>query len=139
MRSAFALKASPAEVFPYLVEPDRLKRWVGGFVESRPLSGTAAGPGAKSVDVIRENGREIQMHTEIMRYEPPNRLEVSIRAPGIDALSDYQLAGVETTELTHRQQVRFRGVLKLMAPFIRGATRRRLCDDLARLREAVES
>jgi uncharacterized protein YndB with AHSA1/START domain len=134
-----ALKASPAEVFPYLVEPDRLKRWLGGFVESRPLDGTEAGLGAKSVDVIRDNGREVLMHTEIRRYEPPNRLEVSIRAPGMEAVSDYRLAGDETTELTHRQQVRFRGFLRLMAPFIGGAMRRRLADDLARLREAVES
>jgi uncharacterized protein YndB with AHSA1/START domain len=132
------INAPPDKIFPYLVEPDRLRKWVGGFVESRPIHGSRPGVGARSIDVFIENGREILLETEIRRYEEPTRLEVWIRGPGVEIISDYRLAGHEATELTHRQDVRFRGLAKLVAPFIGGVTRRRLVEDLRRLKLAVE-
>jgi uncharacterized protein YndB with AHSA1/START domain len=132
------IDAPPDKVFPFLVEPERLKNWVGGFVESRPIHGSRPGVGARSIDVFRENGREILMETEIRRYEEPTRLEVWIKGPGVDVVSDYQLRGQDATELTHRQDVRLRGFAKLLTPFIGGAARRRLVDDLRRLKLAVE-
>jgi uncharacterized protein YndB with AHSA1/START domain len=133
------IKASPQRVFPYLVEPARLKLWVGGFVESRPVAGSTPGVGTKSIDIVRDNGREIALETEIHRYAPPYRLEVGIRGPGLTAVSDYRLEGSDTTILTHRQDARFRGVMKLLAPFLGRAGRRRMREDLARLKAAVEA
>jgi uncharacterized protein YndB with AHSA1/START domain len=133
------INASPQRVFPYLVEPARLKLWVGGFVESRPVGSSTPGVGTKSIDIVRDNGREIAMETEIHRYEPPHRLEVGIRGPGLTAVSDYRLEGSDTTILTHRQDAHFRGVIKLLAPFLGRAGRRRMREDLARLKAAVEA
>ena len=137
--ASIEIDAPPEAIFPFLVEPERLKRWVGGFVEARPLTEGAVGRGSKSIDVIRENGREMQMHTEITRYEPPGALSVAIRAPGMDAVSEYRLEGRDGgATASHSQDVRYSGILRLVGPFVGGAVRRKMREDLQRLKAAVE-
>ena len=36
--TAFDIAASPKVVFPWLIEPDPLARWVGGFVGSEAIT-----------------------------------------------------------------------------------------------------
>lgn len=132
------IAATPGDVFPYLIEPDRLRQWVGGFVESRPLTSGEIGVGTRSIDVFTERGREMRMETEILKFEPGRLLEVAIAMPGMKAVSEYRLDGGARTAVTHTQTVTFRGIAKLMAPFIGGSLRRRMAEDLARLKTAVE-
>ena len=137
--ASIEIGAPPEAIFPFLVEPDRLKRWVGGFVEARPLTEGAIGPGSKSIDVIRENGREMLLETEILRYEPPAVVSVAIRTSGMDAVSEYHLDGRgPATTASHSQQVRYSGILRLVGPFVGGAVRRKMREDFARLKAAVE-
>jgi uncharacterized protein YndB with AHSA1/START domain len=137
--ASIEIDATPADIFPFLVEPERLKRWVGGFVEARPLTDGPVGPGSRSIDVIRENGREMELHTEITRYEPPNAVFVAIRAGGMDAISEYQLEPRDAgTIVRHSQRVRYSGVLRLVGPFVGGVVRRKMREDLERLKAAVE-
>jgi uncharacterized protein YndB with AHSA1/START domain len=139
-RVSIEIKARPERVFPFLVEPDRLRAWFPGFVESRPLTDGGPRVGTRSIDVIEENGRRVEFQTEISRFEPNRRLEVAIEAPLVDAVSDYQLEPRgDITAVAHHQRVRYKGWLRLLGPFFDGIARRRLEGDLARLREAVEA
>ncbi len=130
--------APPQVVFPFLVEPDRLSRWMPGFVSSEPLTEGPPGVGSRSIDAFTEGGREIRMTTEITAFEIPGHLAVVITSPMGEVLSDYRLEGTERTRITHRQTLRFGGVYRLMAPFLGGTMRRRLEADLAALKKAVE-
>ncbi len=136
--ASIEIAAPPGEVFPFLVEPDRLRRWVGGFVESRPLTSGKIGVGSRSIDVFTERGREIRMETEILKFEPGRVLEVAIVMPGMKAVSAYRLTGGASTVVTHTQIVTLGGLMRLMTPFVGSSLRRRLAADLARLKSAVE-
>lgn len=136
--ASIEIAAPPGEVFPFLIEPDRLRHWIGGFVELRPLTSGAVGVGTRSIDVFTEGGREIRMETEILTFEPGHLLEVAIAMPGMKAVSAYRLTGTARTAVAHTQTVTFRGFVRLMAPFIGGSLRRRMAADLARLKSAVE-
>ena len=48
----------PATVFPYLTEPERLKRWVGGLTTFEAAKGESAHVGAQSHQVMAIRGRE---------------------------------------------------------------------------------
>ncbi len=130
----------PEVVFPYLTDPELLRRWLGGFRSSRSLSGDGEEPrvGARSIDTIVEGGREMEMETEILRYEPPRELDVRITGPDLHAVSAYRLSGAETTTVTHTQEMRLGGLARLLTPFLRGTMEKRLREDLARLKAAAE-
>lgn len=136
--ASIEIEAPPAQVFPFLVDPERLRLWVGGFVESQPLTTGEVGVGTRSVDVFSEQGRQIRMETEILTFEPGRLLEIAIATPGMKAVSEYRLEGVARTLVTHRQVLAFRGLVRLMAPFVGGSLRRRMAADLGRLKWAVE-
>jgi carbon monoxide dehydrogenase subunit G len=137
--ASIEIDASPEAIFPFLVEPDRLKQWVGGFVEARPLTTGPTRLGSKSIDVIREGNREMRFETEITGYEPPRGVTVRIQAPGMDAVSDYRLDGRGSrTRASHVQQVRYGGLLRVVGPLMGGMVRRKIREDLDRLKAAVE-
>lgn len=115
-------------------------RWVGGFVEAQPLTGGPTGLGSKCIDVIREGTREMRFETEIIRYEPPLDVSVAIRDSAMEAVSHYRLArSGPSTRAIHVQEVRYRGVLRFVGPLVGGVVRRKLREDLERLKTAVET
>lgn len=59
------IDAPPEDVFPFLVEPTRMVRWLGVAVEIDPVPG-----GAIRIDV---NGRDV-VAGEIVELDPPRRL-----------------------------------------------------------------
>jgi len=135
------IAAPPEVVFPYLTDPDLLRLWLGGFRGSRRLSGgsgTTPEVGTRSIDTIVEGGREMEMETEILRYVPPRELDVKITGRGINAMSAYRLVGAETTTVTHTQEIRLGGLARLLTPLMGGPMEKRLREDLARLKTAVE-
>jgi uncharacterized protein YndB with AHSA1/START domain len=133
------IDASPEAIFPFLVEPDRLKRWVGGFAEAHPLTPGPTGLGSKSIDVVREGGRELRFETEIVAYEPPHRVSVTITSSGMRAVSDYRVERRgDGAVAKHTQDVRYGGLLRVVGPLMGGMVRRKLREDLERLKTAVE-
>ena len=136
--ASIEIGAPPSDVFPFLFEPDRLRQWLGGFVESRPLTSGPVGVGTKSIDVLSEGGREVRLETEIVVFEPGRRVEVAITGGGMKAVSVYTLEGTERALVTHRQTVELGGMLKLMGPLVGRSIRQRMTSDLAGLKAAVE-
>ena len=137
-RASIDIAATPAAVFPYLIRPELLQRWVHGFVESRPVTHGETGLGTRSIDVFQERGRELLMTTEIVGFEPGRLLAVTISHSLLEAVSTYRLDGSTSTSVSHQQDLRFKGAARLFGPFMGGATRRSMEADLGRLKQAVE-
>ena len=128
------LAAPPAEVFPYLTDPDLLAEWIEGLVRTEPLTDGGPRLGARSRDTIEERGRRMEFLSEIVGWAPPERMDVQLEGPGVSATSGYRLEANEGgTHLTHEQTVRYRGMLRVMAPFIDGPVRAKLEGHLGRL------
>ncbi|HLL53934.1 MAG TPA: SRPBCC family protein [Myxococcaceae bacterium] len=135
------LSAPPAAVFPFLVEPERLKAWLGGLSESVPL--TEGGPrvGARSREVVTEGGERVEMVTEITRYERNRLMAVHITADGFTMDATYQLwESSGGTKLRYEAETKFEPVMfRLLAPLIQPEVQQKLERDLRRLKQLAES
>ena len=134
-----AINGAPERVFSYLTEPELLTRWMGGLVESRPLGDGRLAIGARSREVIEDNGRRITVESEVVGLEPGRLLAVNLTGDMFDIASRYRLEPAGPgTNLHHTLETRYKGVTRLFAPFLRGAVQRKVEADLARLRAVVE-
>jgi uncharacterized protein YndB with AHSA1/START domain len=139
-RAETLIRRPPEHVFAFLVDPRKLPTWIGGLVESRPV--TEGGPrrGAKSIDVVEENGRRMEMASEILQFEPGRELEARIENPMCDVISRFQLTpAAEGTRVEQTMTATFKGAYRTFAPFVAGAVQKKLEEDLARLREKAEA
>ena len=84
------IEASPQEVFPYLVQPDLLVRWLGTWVDVDPEPG-----GAFAVDM-----GETQVRGSYVAVDPPHRVVFTWGIPGNEELP----AGSSTVEIVLRPE-----------------------------------
>jgi uncharacterized protein YndB with AHSA1/START domain len=84
------IAASPAEVFPYLTEPELMVRWMGDFADLQPTPG--------GVFIVDINGVPIRGHYVVV--DPPNRVVFTWGASGSAALPP----GSTTVEITLRSE-----------------------------------
>jgi uncharacterized protein YndB with AHSA1/START domain len=140
IESRVQIGAPPASVFPWLVEPDRLSRWISGFIGSEPIGSGEVRVGSRSRDTIEAEGRRIEVETEIVELLPGQRLAVRITSTGHDQVDSYDLDAHDGgTELTYRSDMRLRGLTRLLTPLITPQLRARADKDLATLKREVEA
>ena len=110
--------------------------------ESEPLTDGEPGVGTRYRDVFVDHGQRIELEAEVVRYEPPRYLEVSLR--GRRRRGDEQpearggrrrgtrLTALIETEYTKR-------LLRMMAGVVTRHAQQRLESDLAELKRIVEA
>ncbi len=84
------IEASPHEVFPYLVQPELLVRWLGTWIDVDPQPG-----GVFAVDM-----GDTSLRGTYVVVEPPNRVVFTWGIPGSDDLP----AGSTTVEIVLRPE-----------------------------------
>jgi len=139
--TAIDIAASPSEVFPWLIEPDLLARWIGGFVSSEEMTDPPTRVGSRSRDVLEEKGRfRLVIETEITEFVADRRLSVHLRYDGGESDDQYDLEPVgRGTRLTYVSDVRLKGPMRLLSRAISPQLRARAERDLASLRDLVEA
>jgi uncharacterized protein YndB with AHSA1/START domain len=141
-RAETLIAAPPAAVFPWLYEPERIARWVGGTVECRAMGDGALCPGGRLHQVVDQAGRRLDIDIAIAECDPPSRLVLD---QAISGLFDMTL----TQELEERDGGTFlvtslsaelRSIAaRLAAPLVAPQVKAKLADDLARLKALVEA
>ncbi len=76
LAASIRIAASPAEVFPYLVEPALLVQWIGTWADLNPKPG-----GLFALDV-----GDTQVRGSFVTVEPPDRVVFTWGIPGSDVL-----------------------------------------------------
>lgn len=129
----------PATIFQALTEPELLVRWMDGLESSTPLTEGGTRLGARSREVMLENGRRIASESTVTALEPDRLLKVAITAPGVRGEIEYRLDPQDDgTRVHYLADLRFSGVAALFAPFMRKAGEARAEGDLGRLKSLVE-
>ncbi len=131
----------PAAVFPYLTEPELLKRWVGGLTTFEAVDGESAAVGAQSRQVMVIRGREWKLDGELTALEPDRFVQARMDGKGLTVTTSYALEPIETgTRLTATVESDFSLlVARLFGGLVSRETQRKLRTDLARLQALVES
>jgi uncharacterized protein YndB with AHSA1/START domain len=134
------IAAPPERVFEYVAEPERMREWVGGLVEFRPLS---PGPalGSRAIQVVEMAGKKWELESEITRYEPPHLLEARLVAPkDFESVASYRLEETDgQTRVTTTMETEYRHrVARLLGGVATRQAQRKLEADLDRLKRVVE-
>ena len=134
------IAASPSEVFPWLIEPDRLARWIGGFVGSEAITEGPTRVGSRSRDVLEEGGRRMVIETEVTEFIGNRRLGVHIRSDGHESDDRYDLEPTGNgVRLTYTSDMRLKGMMRLLSLVIAPQLRARAERDFGTLRTVIEA
>lgn len=132
-----------AEVFPWLIEPYRLTRWIDGLESSTPVVGNSAVKGAKSREVILVDGKRFTMLTEIVDIRRDSLLSVHITSEpaGFSVDAVYQLTSTGGgTRLHYVGHADYEGVFtRMMEPLITPQSQKKVEADMKRLKDLVEA
>jgi carbon monoxide dehydrogenase subunit G len=123
-----------AEVFPWLLDPEKRIRWVTGLRSSEPIDDTSYR------EVVAEHGQRIEATAKVVRHEPPTALDVEMTGRGFTARAESRLAEQNgRTRLTSSFDVQFGGLARFAGGLVARQTQRSLERSLARLKELLES
>jgi carbon monoxide dehydrogenase subunit G len=126
----------PGEVFPWLLEQDKVPVWTGNLEAYEQLDGGALGRGSRVRQVLEVSGRRIDVELEITTYDPPNGAETRFSTNGIEVVNAYDLSGSGSgTTLTQSVDAKPSGLTaRMLIPVIQPRLEEKVTQDLERLR-----
>jgi uncharacterized protein YndB with AHSA1/START domain len=127
----------PAEVFPWLLEEDKVPKWTGSLQRYEQLG--ALGTGSRVRQVLEVSGRTIDVEMKVTTYEPPSGARTSFATNGIEVVSSYALeAAGAGTRLTQSVEAKPSGfTARMLVPVLQPRLEEKLTQDLERLRETL--
>ena len=131
---------SPAEVFPWLLDADKVPRWMTGLKVYEPIEPGPLHVGSRIRQELEVSGHRLSFDLEISRLEPPRAAELRFEGSGFRAANEYALseasAGSTVTWVISGETTSFSA--KLLAPMVQARLQEKLETDLARLRALLE-
>jgi uncharacterized protein YndB with AHSA1/START domain len=134
-----SISKPPAEVFPWLLEVDKVPQWTTRLQEYGVIGDGALGPGARIRQVLTVGGRPLDVEIEITRYEPPGYAESRFSTNGMDVQTTYALreaaGGTQLTQTLEGKANSF--AARVLVPVVQPKLEAKLTEDLERLRELL--
>jgi uncharacterized protein YndB with AHSA1/START domain len=124
---------SPDEVFPWLLEGDRVPQWMSNLERYEPEG--AVGPGSRIRQRLVVGGQTFDVTMDVVRYAPPREAQTRFSTNGIDIEAGYALAPDGAgTRLTQTLEAKPRSIAaRLIVPAVQPRLERKLIADLERL------
>ena len=130
------LAQPPEEVFPWLLEADKVPQWTSDL-QSYSVKGPL-GQGARAQQTLNVAGG-LELDLEITRYDPPRGAETRFETNGVKVTSVYTLEpNGGGTRLTQSLDAKAGGLTaRMLIPVVQGRLEKKLSQDLERLREVL--
>jgi carbon monoxide dehydrogenase subunit G len=129
---------APADVFPWLLDEDKVPKWTGdldSYTQLGPL-----GQGAQVRQVLSFGGNRITVELEITVYDPPDAAETRFSSNGVDVTSVYALepagSGTRLTQTLDAKATSF--TARMLIPVVQGRLEQKLTQDLERLKGLLD-
>jgi uncharacterized protein YndB with AHSA1/START domain len=137
--SSVTVPRPPAEVFPWLFEPDKVPRWTGNLEGYEVLS--PLGKGARIKQRLKVSGERVAFELEITRYDAPSAAEARFAISGVEVVTTYALApdggGTRLTQTIEGHASGFKA--RMLLPIVQPRLERKLSEDLERLRQVLSA
>lgn len=137
---------APADVWPWIVEGERQKEWVGWLTEVHDLNPGVEGVGARYKWVMIDptmNNQRVEIDGEVTAHEPGRLSTARLDSPGMfSGHATYELTdlGGARTRVEYVSEFRMQnGLWRLLEPVVTPQARRKAVDDLERMKERIES
>lgn len=103
-------------------DPDNLAKWQPGMRSYQHLSGEPGQPGAKARLEYDEGGRKVELIETILRRDLPEAFNGYYEGPGVKnwIRNRFVEEGPDQTRWIVDTEFAFSGLMKIMAPFMRG-------------------
>jgi uncharacterized protein YndB with AHSA1/START domain len=135
-----ALSRPPEDVFPWLLEPDKVPRWTSRLEAYEVLGSGDIARGTRIRQVLTVKGQQLDVELEVTGYEPPQAAESRFSLQGVDVVTTYSLApnggGTKLTQTLDGTAGSFKA--RLLLPVVQPHLEGKIADDLERLRELLE-
>ena len=129
----------PGEVFPWLLEEDKVPQWTTRLQAYDVIGGGAIARGTKIRQVLTVSGQALDIEMEITRFDPPGFAESRFSTNGMDVETTYALrengGGTELTQTLEGKANGFKA--RLLLPVVQPKLEEKIAEDLARLRELL--
>jgi carbon monoxide dehydrogenase subunit G len=121
------IAASPAEVFCWIDDPERAKRWMSSVESSRILHETPERVGTTFVETVAEGGRSTELRGTVVGYEPDRWLAMHLVGESHAVDVEFRLEPAAAgTRLTQDAELRFRGTARVMMLFLGSILKRKI-------------
>jgi hypothetical protein len=145
LQSSIVIRQPPAAIWPYLYEPDKVKRWVSWLVEVRRDKPGSPAAGDKAVWVMedRNNGNmRMDINSTVSKADANRLLAVDLSSPGaFRGKASYMLTdlgnGATRVDLDSRYEFD-NAFARLMMPLVAWQAGKKMKSDLEQLRAALE-
>jgi len=136
------------QVFLWLTDDERVKKWIGGLTEIRQVSASADSSevGRKFRLVEYYNGERVEMEMDVTKFEKDRALSILVSSvgdpnDGFTETGDYTLSEQDgKTRLRFEVRTKYTGfVLRLMEPLITPKAKEKLEEDFHRMKELAEA
>jgi carbon monoxide dehydrogenase subunit G len=134
--STVTVDKPPAEVFPWLLDADKVPRWMTGLEVYDPLDPGPLRVGSRIRQELSVSGHQLRFEMRVAELDPPRRAVLRFEGSGFKAANDYSVrdAGGDSrvTWVISGDATSFKA--RLIAPLVQAKLQEKLNTDLARLR-----
>jgi len=138
--STVTIAKSPEEVFPWLVDEDKVPQWMSGLEVYEPLDPGPLRVGSRIRQELSVSGQQLRFELRIVELAPPARAVLRFEGSGFKAANAYSVAeaagGTRVTWVVSGDTTSFKA--KLVAPMVQAKLQEKHDGDLARLRALLE-
>jgi carbon monoxide dehydrogenase subunit G len=126
-----------AEIFPWLLEADKVSQWTSGVEKYEPQGPIDRGTHIKQTLMV--SGQRLTLDVEVVRHDPPTDAKTSFDAQGIEVLNAYRLVEANSsTTLTQTVDANAGGLkARFLLPILQPHLEKKLEADLQKLRETL--
>ena len=136
--SSVVLPELPGTVFPWLLEADRVPKWMTGLEVYEPLDPPPLQIGSRIRQHLSVSGQQLKFELHITELDAPHRAVLRFEGSGFKAANEYTVAeaseGTKVTWVIDGDTTSFKA--RLIAPMVQAKLQEKLDHDLARLKGA---
>ncbi len=138
------IESSPEEVFRWLKDPEKAKKWMTSVSETEMLSGTPNTVGSTFREVIEDTNGKTEMHGVVTGYQENELISFHLSGQYNTVDVEFRLEkNGERTRITQNAEVCFRSFMKILSVFLGPAFKKGITvqsqEEFARLKELCEA
>ena len=134
--STVTVAKPPAEVFPWLLEADKVPRWMTGLEVYEPVEPGPLHVGSRIRQELSVSGQQLRFELHVVELDAPGHAVLRFEGSGFKAANEYRVRPVEegaaVTWVISGDTTSFKA--KLIAPMVQAKLQEKLDVDLGRLR-----
>jgi carbon monoxide dehydrogenase subunit G len=134
--SSVGVDKPPADVFPWLLDADKVPRWMTGLHVYEPLDTPPLRVGSRIRQELSVSGHQLRFELRVTELDAPRRAVLRFEGSGFKAANEYTVeasgSGSRVTWVIAGKTTSFKA--KLIAPMVQSKLQEKLDADLARLR-----